>query len=325
VDDKNERGDLFQLMRVLVAYGYEPAFHDIAEASRNTVFSDDYWWVGVFNNINEELPASASFCSQLANPLPKDFARVAFLDWANRVCIESKSTKHPFDSLEGIAALEEFLAGPDPENFSYAVSATAAIPFITNSKRDSLLVLSRDHPDPAVQLEAAWAKARLKIPDGIVELSAAALDWRVGAKARRYMEDLGLRDEIPPAALDKKFVAKSRMADWLAHPQELGRLPDSLELLDQRELRWPATGEVELQSLLHWKLGDDEGISWTGSSTWALFSIAEPDMPILDLFAMYNSWEMSANKVEGAPESFSDLDAGREILVRANPGMEWGD
>jgi hypothetical protein len=137
------------------------------------------------------------------------------------------------------------------------------------------------------------------------------------------MEELELHDEIPAEAMDPKHVALSDMANWLAHPNELGEFPDSLTIVDQRELSWPATGEHELQTLLHWKLKDDEGVSWTGSTTWALFSSAEPGMPILDLYAMYNSWEMRANEVPGAPESFSDLEAGRRILIEANPGEDW--
>lgn len=161
------------------------------------------------------------------------------------------------------------------------------------------------------------------MPEGIRELAAATLDWKTGATAKSYLEELGLADEIPPAAVDPGLVALSEMARWLAHPCELARLPHSLTILDQRELRWPATGKRELQTLLHWKLDEDEGISWTGSNTWALFSSAKPDIPIPDLYAMYNSWEMQANGVPEAPESFSDLESGRTILLGANPDVKW--
>lgn len=320
---KKDASNLLEILTLLVAYGHLPAFPDIADASRDPKFCSNYRWVSIFNQVNKEDPDFIRLVSLMVDPIPDDFARVAFLDWANEGCINSTISDHPFDSDAGEAALEKFLSNSDPEEFSYAVSAAVAIPFIHRSKRGSLLALSRDHPDPKVQLETAWALARMKLPNGIRDLSNATLDWRIGATARRYMEQLGLRDEIPPAALDRKHAAIAKMAEWLAHPQELGHYPDSLTILDQRELHWPATDRKELQTLLHWKLREEDGVSWTGSTTWALFSSAETNMPILDLYAMYNSWEMRKNEVLGAPESFSDLETGRDILVRANPTEAW--
>lgn len=321
--DKDSAGKLLSILRLFTAYGYHPAFRDIALASRDPLFCEEYRWVSLFSNANNEDPDSLKLNLLLAKPLPKGFARIAYLDWSNQWCIEATLANHPFDSDEGVAALEELLAETDPEKTSHAVSATAAIPFLSHAKRDFLLLLARGHADPDVRLESAWAAARLKMPEGVRDLAAATLDWKTGAKAKRYMEELGLNDEIPAHALDPKHDALCEMARWLAHPCELGRFPDSLTIVDQRELHWPATGKRELQTLLHWKLADDEGISFTGSCTWALFSCAEPDMPLLDLYAMYNSWQMQANKLPDAPESFSDLESGRAILIRANPDMEW--
>lgn len=321
--DKDLAEKLFPPLRLFASYGYVPAFRDVAEASRNPGFCSNYSWVSVFGSANEKDPDSLELNRLLAKPLPKDFARIAYLDWSNQWCIAATLGSHPFDSDEGVAALEELLRGADPETFSHSVSAANAIPFISHAKRDSLLALARGHQDPDVRLEASWAAARLKMPEGIRELSEATLDWKSGATAKRYMEELGIGDQIPESAHDPGLVALGEMARWLAHPCELGRIPDSLAIVDQRELDWPATGKRELQTLLHWKLGDDEGISFTGSCTWALFSSAEPGMPIPDLYAMYNSWEMKANGLADAPESFSDLERGRAILLKANPDMEW--
>lgn len=321
--DEEESEVLFPIIKLFVGYGFVAGFQDVVEASRDPKFSEKFRWVSVFGSADKDDPDSVKLNALMAESLPIGFARIAFLDWSNEWCINSILKSHPFDSDEGVAVLEGYLSDPDSDNFSYAVSAAVAVAFISEPKRNSLIALSRDHPDPHVQLECAWAMARLKMPIGIRDLSNATLDWRIGATAKRYMEELGLRDEIPPGALDPRHLAISAMAEWLAHPNELGRFPDSLTILDQRELHWPATDSKQLQTLLHWKLGDDEGVSWTGSTTWALFSCAERDMPILDLYAMYNSWQMRANKVPEAPESFSDLETGRAILLRANPGCVW--
>jgi hypothetical protein len=137
------------------------------------------------------------------------------------------------------------------------------------------------------------------------------------------MEELDLQDRVPPEALDPKHAALAEMADWLAHPNELGAPPDSLTIIDQRELFWPAAGKRELQTLFRWEHGGDAGACWTGSATWALFSQANADQPVRDLYAMYHSWHMAANDLPGAPENFSDLEPGRKILSDANPGQNW--
>src|SRR5262249_19513792 len=44
--------------------------------------------------------------------------------------------------------------------YSYAVSATASIPFVNASARETLMVSADQHPDALVRLEAAWALTR---------------------------------------------------------------------------------------------------------------------------------------------------------------------
>lgn len=166
--------------------------------------------------------------------------------------------------------LEAWLANPDPEAYPSAVSAAVTIAFLTHNKTSSLLALARDHPSSDVQLEAAWALARRGKPQGIRDLVAATHDWKTCEKAVRYLEELGLRDEIPPGARDPKHAALSTIANWLADPNELAAYPDSVSLVDQREIVWPPTGERTLLSQVRWILADDEGICLTGSINWCL-------------------------------------------------------
>lgn len=315
--------DLLLAIRQFTAYGYSPAFRDIAAASRDPRLSESSWWELIVRAANDEDPDAIRLMETLAEPLPENFAGVAYLDWCNQWSIEGVIPCHPFDTDPGVTRLHHHLTDPDPDHATHAISAAAATAFLKHPDRDRLLELARNHSDPPVRLEASWAMARLRIPGGDRELAAATLDWRIGRRAVEYLEELDLQELVPADALTPRHSALADMADWLAQPNELGRPPETLAIIDQRELFWPAAGKRELQTLFRWKLGKDEGACWTGSSTWILFSQARADQPVLDLYAMYHSWHMAATDHPDAPESFTDLVAGHRILTNANPGQNW--
>ena len=87
-------------------------------------------------------------------------------------------TRHPFDSDVGIARLVAYLGDRDPELYSYAVSATASIPFVNTSARETLMVSADQHPDALVRLEAAWALTRTGSEFGRQRLARLCLDPR---------------------------------------------------------------------------------------------------------------------------------------------------
>ena len=74
---------------------------------------------------------------------------------------------HPFDTRAGKQQIERWLVDHDSEHLSYAVSATAALPYISSPERDRLLAIALDHSSDEVQLEAAYATARLGREAGI--------------------------------------------------------------------------------------------------------------------------------------------------------------
>src|SRR5690606_4027677 len=116
-------------------------------------------------------------------------AAVCYLDAAN-VRAREFNSPHPFNSPDGHALLESYLRDSDPNFNSYAHSAAAALPFQDNPPRGQLLALALDHADERVQLEAAWASARLGSRAGIEFLSRACLDWRQSSIAIEYLTEL---------------------------------------------------------------------------------------------------------------------------------------
>jgi len=99
--------------------------------------------------------------------LPPDFLAVAFLDSANGAAIEDGLQNHPFDSESGWNRRCSWLEDRDPGSFSYAHSAAAALPFLSNPPRDQLLALALEHVDAGVQMEGAWAAGKLGSEAGL--------------------------------------------------------------------------------------------------------------------------------------------------------------
>src|SRR5262249_53328145 len=96
------------------------------------------------------------------------------------------------------------------------------------------------------------------------------------------------------------FMAKAQFAQWLAHPNELGRLPDELEIIDHRELDWPPEREIKALWLLKYRVKDQTGlkdddvnVGLVGSVTFCLFTYELARRPPEDAYAIHCYWEMS--------------------------------
>ncbi len=88
-------------------------------------------------------------------------------------------------------------------------------------------------------------------------------------------------------------------ADWLAHPNELGRAPDELKIVDHRTVAWPPTREPKEVWLIRYRMNDstayhgyDVGVGMVGSVTLCLFSNDLCDRPPDDVYAVHCYWEM---------------------------------
>src|SRR5262249_35760377 len=105
------------------------------------------------------------------------------------------------------------------------------------------------------------------------------------------LEDLGIA--FPDAKMqDPNFVAGVEMNSWLAHPREYGRIPDSLELIDTRQLYWPPLKGVRQLWLFRYAYtaGQDidatEAVGLVGTTTFA-YGDAHPSMTCEELYALY--------------------------------------
>jgi hypothetical protein len=290
---------MFFILKMLAMYGTTNGALKVIEAARLPFHPEGYMWSVILRGFGAGHPQNDLLYSSLKDPLPDGFIGVCLLDAANAAILEGEEMIHPFDSEEGKARLEAYLASRDPEEYSYAHSATAALPFISEPGRDQLLAAASQHPADDVRIEAAWAAAKLGRPEGLQRLCVLCRDFKTAEAAKRFLVELGREDVIPPEANEPSFVALAEFAQWCAHPNELGRVPDELEIVDHRELLWPPEREAKPFWLIRYKLSDASGVEegeedcgLVGSVTFCFFSYRLAQRPPEDGYAVHCYWEM---------------------------------
>ncbi len=153
-------------------------------------------------------------------------------------------------------------------------------------------------------MEGAWAAAKVGSEAGVKVLTRFCLDPNHSATARKYLAEIGRENVVPPKALAGDFQAQAAFARWLAHPNELGRPPDSLEVVDHRELAWPPEGERKQLWLIKYRVKDTTGLGedhidcgMVGSVTFCLFSYKMAQRPPEDAYAIHCYWELTSQKL----------------------------
>lgn len=317
---EEQQNEMLFALKIFARYGLEEGLDRLVQAAYHPVLREGYLWSVIFEQLGDRDPAVPDLVERLSDPLPDGFACIAFLDWVNRLAREEVISDHPFDNSEGVQKLRDWLRSSDRDEFSFAHSSAAALPFIGDPHREQLLALAMDHPDSAVQMEAAWASAKLGSDAGLRFLVRLCLDRNYSTTACAYLEELGRDDAIPDEANEPDFRAMADMCDWLTHPQEFGRPPDEIELYDTRELFWPPTNDVRRLWLFKYRYeaeeqgeSDDCGLGFYGSITFSLFDETNSEMSPEDVYALHCCWELEANNDPRAPEIRS-IAAGRAIL-----------
>lgn len=298
-DDSGEVDDLLFILKVLAMYGSREGAEKIVAAARQPLKPDDYLWHVILANFAEGNPHSDYLFKALADPLPPDFLAVALLDSANHAATDGELKNHPFDSEAGWQRLENWFTDRDPDHFSYARSATAALPFVSNPARDRLLALAMNHVDAAVKMEAAFAGGKFGSDAALKALARFCLDVNHSEAARDFLTELDREDLIPAEANDPSFKAKAEFAGWLAHANELGQPPDEVEIVDHRRLAWPPERDPEPFWLIRYWLRDRTGLAdddvdcgLVGSMTWCFGSYRMHERPPEDCYAIHCYFEM---------------------------------
>jgi hypothetical protein len=313
------------LLELLLGFDEPEVVDRLVRAVRLPLLPGHLDWSRVFSCLDGTHPFWPQVRDALADPLPPSFIAIAFLDAMNDLALAGYLDWHPFASQAGCARLKAWLEALRADEYSYARSATTALPFVGRSERACLLPLARQHPDEEVRLEACWVAAVTGDQAGIAGLRRWSLDAMWSRQACQYLRELRREDAIPDVARKPEFEAISGLTAWLAHPDQFDRRPRQVEMMEQRELFWPPVGESRLIQLLRYEVETDDGVQrgvgMVGDYTFALLDQPTETMSVEDLYGLYCAWEMGYRQVEGAPEELS-AQAGREILARHNPGFD---
>ncbi len=296
---RRDQDDVLFGLRVLAIFGTRAGTDAVIRAARQPLRPDDYWWGPILRAYTTDHAERERLFKELADPLPTGFLAMALLDSANTAHRDGATDRHPFDSVEGCRQLEKWFTDKDEEHHSYAISAAAALPFISSPDRERLLAIAFEHVSPKVQIEAAWAAAKSGSEAGIKWLTRCCLDINHSELAKEYLRELGRADAVPAASQQPEFQAKAAFAQWLAHPNELGRPPDELEIIDHRRLNWPPIRERKPFWLLKYRVkdktgleDDDVGVGLFGSVTFCFFTYELDQRPPEDVYAIHCYWEM---------------------------------
>ena len=313
--------ELLFLLKIFALYPSPPGLERIVQAARQPLRPESFMWSVIFGAFTVAHPLHAELIEALRAPLPAEFIGVTYLDLTNRAAHENQLPHHPFDTPSGYDQLRGWLIDINEETFSYAVSATANLPWLSQPARDELLALAQRHPELEIQLEAAWAQARAGDRAGIVTLQKHCLTPHLSQKAQHYLTELNAADAVPPAALAPEFQAMAEMCSWLAHPMELGSAPSELTQFDTREIYWPPTKDTRRVWLFKYRYDDSEdlteesrtGLGMVGSITFALFGDTTIELSAEDAYALHCCWELQQLGDKRAPVERS-IEAGRKLL-----------
>jgi hypothetical protein len=309
--------------KILALYNDPADVELVLRLARDSECESRYLWSMIFKEFVTRGSNVDRVVAGLRHPLPRGYCGIAFLDFCNQAAIAGSLANHPFDAPEGYTLLHGWLASADETRFSYAISTTAALPFLESARAAELAAVAARHPDVNVQMESAWADAKLGRDAGLERLISFARDPLHAHRAVRYLEDLGHAGLVPEQARTPDARALAEMAQWLAHPNELGRAPDAVSIADTRELYWPPTNDQRQLWVIRYvhRDGDSgriEDFGLVGSTTWAMMSEESRVGDPLDVYAIHCCWELEANDDPRAPPERS-VAAGRRILAERNP------
>jgi hypothetical protein len=313
------------LLELLVGFDEPDVVDRLVRAVRRPLLPEHLDWSRVFACLDGNHPFWPRIRDALAKPLPPGFIGVAFLDAMNDLAISGYLDWHPFAGEAGCARLKGWLRSTQLHEYSYARSATTALPFVGQAEREKLLPLAQLHPDEEVRLESCWVAAVTGDERGVDGLARWSEDTMWSRQACQYLRELHRDEAIPAHVRTPEFEAVSALTAWLAHPDQFGCRPVSVEVVDQRELYWPPIREKRLIQLVRYvvetDMGLQQGVGMVGEYTFGLLDHPTEQMSMEDLYGLYCSWEMGYRQLPEAPAEPSSR-GGREILAQHNPGFE---
>ena len=320
----SEREFLF-LLQVFAGYKTREGSLKVLRAAREEVLVDHPLWPYVFDAFLFDHNDAVRLLQELTRDLPQGQIGRGVLDCANALLAEGGGFKHPFDQDPGVQRLASWLSGTGEDDVSEIQSAVAALPFLKHARRSELLEAAIHHPHPLVKAEAGWALERLGDPRGISLLRRISRDVRYSGIARLYLEELGQSKSIPKEVLTPAFLARADLCQFLSHPDEIGKPPDQVEIVDARSIQWPPTRRKEnvwlIKAMYDAESSEEPvpaGIAFVGPGIFYQPEMLKGVTEIEQMYGAYCAWELAQNadpRMTGQPTP----EKGWSLIKSANP------
>ncbi len=318
-EDAQDEG--VKILRVLLAYNEEPDLVRFEKALKQAFAPKSFEWQDIFELFHNENGNAPKLIALFQKNFPSEPLAKHALRGFNSMLIDGNLKRHPFNNAAGIEQLRKWMADTDDSPFN----ATVACAFLPDAPRKELLALAKKHADVEVRLEAAWAAGKGGDDEGIEALAVFAKDIKTSTKACAYLDELARKDAIPKEALEPEFTAKAAVSSWFAHPSEMGRHPEELIIVDNRELAWPPTADKRrlwvVKCVFKAQKPEDKEevhIGVTGSSTFCLFERTSATMTPEQILLIHCQWEMEREEDDEKKVTFEQA---LEALKKANPGI----
>ena len=144
-----------------------------------------------------------------------------------------------------------------------------------------------------LQAEAASALARLGEDAGLDHLAGLAEHSVVRTRALAYLDELGAMDRADEAYRTAESRAEGDLVCWLAEPQQFGFPPQTVTLVESRELHWPGFDDMVecflFQYVYPTPQGDLIGIGLSGPGVHS-FAADLHELSPDDLFGAFAGW-----------------------------------
>lgn len=308
---------------MLANYNNEKGIQKLSELINENFKKDDYLWSFIFTSISEDEKKYNSIINGLNGKFPTGFLGISLLDMCNTMAIHSNTYAYPFNTLEGFSYLDDVIKNSSSDEDSYIISATTSIPFLAKEFQNKLFELVNHHKNINVQIEAAWAGAKIGNEEYIDKLVRFAKDYRYSSLAVSYLKELNLDNKIPLEIYQSDFQALSEMCEWLSYPTEFEKYPDDAVIFDKRNIYWPPTKDFRTIYLIKYTYknynedgSDKTGIGLVGSVTFSFFSINNIlKLKPLEVLAIHCNWELKKEKYE-------DIKSGIAILKKYNKDIK---
>jgi hypothetical protein len=322
--ERLDADDLLLILKVFAIHGTRDGAERIVRAAQLGIASQRTMWSVILEQFDEEHPQSVFMINRLKDSLLLGTLGIAYLQRANRLAAVGAIQRHPFDTDARCRQMTAWLRDADHlRHLQAAIAVAASLPYLDQTRGRDLLALALDHHSPCVQIEAAVSTIRLGNLSARKLLIRWCNDPRYSRIAMRSLRFLGWGDAVPAGCCHPDFLATADLCQWLSQPNEYGRPPDRIELMDTRVLYWPPTDDLRQVWLFSYYYDDHEcsgGVGMVGSVTCSLIGETTSDLPAADVYALHCCCELQNNGDRRAPR-YRSVKAGKTLVDRYNRSM----